>query len=895
MKYHQTTTNLGILGGAAVVLMASQYAIAAETEITNILLNPTAEGVQVVLQTTNGQQNTQVVTGSNGNSLIADITNARLRLPQGNSFQQNNPMTGIQSITVTQNSPNSVRLVVNGTNSPPSGEILRTNGTGLGFNFSPNVANAPVQNSQVLSAQTPPNFTTLGGLPPANGGQVAAGTPTVQVPGLNSSGGSNFPTPVTGTGQLPTPSPLTGGTVLAQNPPPQILAQNPQPSSQPQPLFPNPQIILSNPPAPLGTVQPIAPAPPFLPGAVPPPLGDIATSTVDSSTSFVDLGTATRIPRLVLRDAPIREVLGLLARTANLNLAFVETATNPGTGAGGAATPAAGAAAGAGRTINLEVQDEPIQNVFNTVLQISGFEANRVGRTIFVGPRLPDGARNVVTRSFRLNQVNATAAANFLTTQGAETQIPFEQVQIQTVGTGAAARTVETRTPTILALRATEGFGPLLLRGVSVSADDRLNSITVVGDPRKVEIASNFLTQLDLRRRQVAVNVKIIDINLLGTDAFRSSFSFGAGDGFFVNDGGAASLNFGGTRPSTRNEATGSLVTPAVINNPFSGSQTFIDPNSTITVPGIGSGTLIIQDGRIVQNTTNVDASFFTPTSGVTRNPFQAGITAFTRGTTGTVTSTSGTPAQPPIVNPTTGVVISPAVPAVAPTSTITQGTTPTITTALPSLFQFPRRLLTALQAQITSGNAKILADPTLVVQEGQTARVNLTQEVFGGFNLRSVTTNNITNQVQEPIIKNAGLSLEVVVEGIDDNGFVTMRINPTVSAPAASIDTQQGQITLVQSRDLQSGLVRLRDGQTLILSGVIQETDRTTVSKVPILGDIPILGALFRSTNRENSRQEVVIIVTPQVLDDSDRSNFGYNYQPSRDVQQILQPVNRP
>ena len=202
---------------------------------------------------------------------------------------------------------------------------------------------------------------------------------------------------------------------------------------------------------------------------------------------------------------------------------------------------------------------------------------------------------------------------------------------------------------------------------------------------------------------------------------------------------------------------------------------------------------------------------------------------------------------------------------------------------------------MTALQAQITSGNAKILADPTLVVQEGQTARVNLTQEVFGGFNLRSVTTNNITNQVQEPIIKNAGLSLEVVVEGIDDNGFVTMRINPTVSAPAASIDTQQGQITLVQSRDLQSGLVRLRDGQTLILSGVIQETDRTTVSKVPILGDIPILGALFRSTTRENSRQEVVIIVTPQILDDSDRSNFGYNYQPSRDVQQILQPVNRP
>lgn len=864
---HQIT-NLGILGGAVIALVSSQYAIAADTQITNVRLSQTADGVQVILQTANGQESAQIVTGSNGNALIADINNARLALPGGNSFQQNNPFTGIQSISVTQNTPNSVRLIVNGSGSTPSGEILRTDGSGIGFNFSPTVANAPVQSSEVLNAGTNPplpNFTTLG-LPPGNGGQTTA-SPTVQVPPLG--GNSNLPTPVIS--QVPSSTPLSGGN-LGGNPSSNVLlAQNPQ---QPQPLVPNPQIIITNPPNALGTLQPVAPAPPFLPGAVPPPLGDIATSTVDSSASFVDLGTATRIPRLVLRDAPVREVLGLLARTANLNLAFVESATNPGAAPGTAPTPAAGAA---GRVINLEVQDEPIQNVFNTVLQISGLEANRVGRTVFVGPRLPDGARNIITRSFRLNQVNATAAANFLTTQGAETQIPFEQVQIQTVGTGAAARTVETRTPTILALRATEGFGPLLLRGVSVSADDRLNSITVVGDPRKVEIASSFLTQLDLRRRQVAVNVKIVDINLLGSDAFRTSFSFGAGDGFFVNDGGAASLNFGGNRPATRNEATGSLTTPPVINNPFSGSQTFIDPNSSITIPGIGSGRLVIQDGQILENTTGADATFFTPRSGVTRDPFQAGITGFTRGTPTTITGTTGTPGA-------NGVAGVPG------TATVTQGTNASITTALPSLFQFPRRLLSALQAQITSGNAKILADPTLVVQEGQTARVNLTQEVFGGFTLRSVTENNITNQVQEPIIKQAGLSLEVVVESIDDNGFVTMALNPTVSAPAASIDTQQGQITLVQSRDLNSGQVRLRDGQTLIISGVIQETDRTTVSKVPILGDIPILGALFRSTTRENSRQEVIIIVTPQILDDSDRSNFGYNFQPSQDLQQILQ-----
>ncbi|NJL90100.1 MAG: AMIN domain-containing protein [Coleofasciculaceae cyanobacterium SM2_1_6] len=180
---HQTT-NLGILGGAVIALVSSQYAIAADTQITNVRLNQTADGVQVVLQTANGQESAQIVTGSNGNALIADINNARLALPGGNSFQQNNPFTGIQSISVTQNTPNSVRLIVNGSGSIPSGEILRTDGSAIGFNFSPTVANAPVQSSEVLNAGTNPlpNFTTLG-LPPGNGSQTVA-SPTVQVPPL---------------------------------------------------------------------------------------------------------------------------------------------------------------------------------------------------------------------------------------------------------------------------------------------------------------------------------------------------------------------------------------------------------------------------------------------------------------------------------------------------------------------------------------------------------------------------------------------------------------------------------------------------------------------------------------------------------------------------------------
>ncbi|MFM7368209.1 MAG: type II secretion system protein GspD, partial [Sphaerospermopsis kisseleviana] len=89
----------------------------------------------------------------------------------------------------------------------------------------------------------------------------------------------------------------------------------------------------------------------------------------------------------------------------------------------------------------------------------------------------------------------------------------------------------------------------------------------------------------------------------------------------------------------------------------------------------------------------------------------------------------------------------------------------------------------------------------------------------------------------------------------------------------------------LISERSLQSGLIRLRDGQTLILSGIIQDQDRATVNKVPILGDIPLIGSLFRSTNRENVRREVIVLLTPQVMDDTERSSYGYNYNPSPQV----------
>ncbi|MEH2115493.1 AMIN domain-containing protein [Nostoc sp.] len=650
-----------------------------------------------------------------------------------------------------------------------------------------------------------------------------------------------------------------------------------QPGQKPGVLVPNPQITIDGQPAqPAGPGQPLSQAPPFLPRAVAPPVGDIAISATDASPTTIDLGSQERVPRLVLRDAPVREVLSLLARAASLNLAYIGGDQAAG-GQGGAAAPTS-------QTISLDIENEPVQDVFNYVLRLSGLEANRSNRTIFVGPKLPNSTRDVVMRNLRLNQVTVGVAVNFLVALGAESAISRERqvTSVSAVAVGNAATPItQTQTSTetkVETQRVTYTDSSPLLRGLQALGDERTNSLTLIGPPRLVEMAMTQLTQLDIRRRQVVVNVKIIDVNLNNTQDYNTSFSFGLGNNYFTSDGGAASFNFGGSRPATSAEVANSVTETPTITNPITGTP-FLSASQSTTIQGAGPGTTIINQSATartingvsvppggVVTTPNTNATTFQPISPASSNALQPGFTSISQPTNNILTINADG------------------------TTSVTQGTTGTVTSALSSLYQFPKRLLSSLQAQVTNGNAKILTDPTLIVQEGQQALVNLTQEVVGNITLQTTDTSGGSRTERTIQKQKVGLTLNVKIDRIDDNGFVSLSVAPTVSAPSASQDIGNGSIILVSERSLTSGLIRLRDGQTLILSGIIQDQDRSTISKIPILGDLPLIGALFRKTNRSNQRNEVVVLLTPQIMDDTENSSYGYNYNPSPEVRQILE-----
>ena len=720
------------LAGGTLLALAAQPVYAAATVITGVQVIPTDTGAQIVLRTEGGDT-PQVFAVNQGNSLRADIVRTELQLANGAEFVQQDPAPGIASITLVPLDGNSVRLTVNGSNRIPMGTIADADSGGIVIDVETG-ANAVPQ----ASTPVPAELETVPG--PETVAQAEAEPE-----------------------ETPAPEEAT--------PAPEAPAQT---EEEPDVLVPNPQVIIDGVPIPAPEAQQ---APPFLPQAVPPPVGDIAVSEGRPDFGEIDLGTAERVPRLVLREAPSREVLSLLARAAGLNVVFVD--------AGGEEDDEG---TGEGPPVTLDIENESVQDVFNSVLRVTGLQANRVGRTIYVGRRLPLSAQNVTVRTLRMNQIDAAQASNFLVGLGAERAVSRER-EVTTVtavdiaeGVDAQETRAETRTEEVVETdRVDFQDSTPIFRGLQVIAEERTNSITLVGTPQLIELATAQLVRLDLRRRQVAINLKVVDIDLNAIDAFGTSFSFANGDFALGSQGGVGVINFGGRPPGGVSE-----------------------PPTDVPFGGI-----------------NFDNAL---------NPIN-----------------------------------------------------------------LAERLLGQILATVQEGNAKILTDPTLIVQEGQTATVQLTEEVVTEFESQ-IDTEGGENVVTIDITKEpAGLILQIDVERIDDNGFVTLSVAPSISAPVEIVSINapgvgiEPFVTLLSERQLNSGLVRVRDGQTLILSGIIQETDRTTVSKVPILGDLPLIGSLFRSTRRENERLELIVMLTPQILDDSDQSAFGYSYSPSEEVQDLL------
>ena len=557
--------------------------------------------------------------------------------------------------------------------------------------------------------------------------------------------------------------------------------------SVPQTSFQTGRLDLNTP----GRVPQTAFVPPLQPRAVAPPLGDMAVgSMVLRNPSYVNV----RGPSVTmkLRNAPARDALMAVAQLGGYGFVYVDDTL-----------PAAPQ-----KLVSIAFRNEGFARAVNSILLAAGLQGKLEGNLIIAGPKVQSKTFGTqLSKVYRLNQVSAISAADYLASLGATINKTFTTTSTssEVASTGTPANNTANSTATTATTTQINSFGagqgPLL--GLIGTTDTRLGTITLVGDSALVLIAESYLKQLDLRQRQVALAVRLLDVNLENSQDVANSFAFRWGNNFIVND----------------------------------------------------NGQLLGAFGR-----------FLAPT----------------------LESFEGAPVQNP---------------------------------SLP----YPRdQFFDFVKAQIVSRNTKLLASPTLILQEnpsqlraaGQGAATSASTS--GGLDEYTIDSpigrsraneaavrvgTNVITSAQITETKNggtqcelklstAGLVLGARVEKIDDNGFVTFSLSPSVSAVTDTVPGSPActpEISILSVRRLDTGALRVREGQTLILTGVISDFDVAEVSKWPILGDLPLVGQFFRGSKNQRQKRELVIMVTPRIIRDDEGGSFGYGFQPSsREMRQF-------
>jgi type IV pilus assembly protein PilQ len=704
--------------------------------------------------------------------------------------------------------------------------------------------------------------------------------------------------------------------------------------------------------------------PPLQPRASAPPVGDMAVgSMVIRNRAYVNLSGPP--VTMTTRGANARDVLMVLAQMGGYGFAYSgpdnqEKKDSKNSGATGSSdTPYPISVPVVPVTISF--RGEPFERAFNFVLLTSGLQARLEGRTVLVGSNiLSKTIGPQLSKVYRLNQIAPNQAADYIANLGAQV------TKTRTVALGfdiensddVSRKSIEDRSKKnqqFFEGRSTESLitsvesygaaaGPLV--GLQATTDTRLGTITLFGEASLISIAEQYLRQLDLRQRQVALAVKILDVNLSNSSEIDNSFALRFGTNFIVNDGGQLIAAFGQDLPARSGDFDGQ-VGPSINRVASTSTRTRGQSSTNTSESTQGQSSSNTQSGEAVETLNqnlvfqlangrslsqeqierlNVELTNATGTEAKTLEDGETFVVTPVTSSSRQLTTSLARTIQEKIESSLKQSVDMSRVDTSSSTNAFevlrrsSSGSTSGSesgkssgseksssyeagTRRNPGKNYQDNQFYDFLRAQIISSNTKILASPTLILQEGDSlnggsdsVRISSdgkvgrarTNEAFVRVGTQFVTSyavkqDVVGNNFCEPVFGNAGLTLGARVDKIDDNGFVTFSLSPEISA---AVGTQSagncGPINIINDRLLDTGRLRVRDGQTLILTGVISSTDQQVVSKWPILGDMPLIGQFFRRTSGSRSKNELVIMVTPRIIDDARGGVYGYGYEPS-------------
>jgi MSHA biogenesis protein MshL len=167
------------------------------------------------------------------------------------------------------------------------------------------------------------------------------------------------------------------------------------------------------------------------------------------------------------------------------------------------------------------------------------------------------------------------------------------------------------------------------------------------------------------------------------------------------------------------------------------------------------------------------------------------------------------------------------------------------------------------MQAIALQGDIKILSSPTISTLNNQKAIIRVgNQNVF--FITGAVATQTTVTQFIQPMTIDIGIILDVTPQ-IAEDGTIIMNIHPSITDQTGSVTAPDGKSTfpLLSVRETDT-TVRVRDGQTIIIAGLMQEKTLENYTGFPVLDSLPLLGGLFRYKTGTKTKSELVIMITP-------------------------------
>ena len=169
--------------------------------------------------------------------------------------------------------------------------------------------------------------------------------------------------------------------------------------------------------------------------------------------------------------------------------------------------------------------------------------------------------------------------------------------------------------------------------------------------------------------------------------------------------------------------------------------------------------------------------------------------------------------------------------------------------------FNFDATLNTLVQNR----TAKILAEPKIQVIDGEDA------SIFIGDTFRYRVLSSITTGGQQVFdVREVPVGIVLLCRPrVNSDGLVTLKVNPVVSTITSFFGPER--IPQTASREANS-TIRVRDGETIAIGGLIRDEDRVSITKVPILGSLPLVGQLFRNNFHQKRRTDVTIFLTTRL-----------------------------